>query len=38
VALDDPWAAVSGYVRDICAMQVHDPAFGVVLLGARDER
>jgi AcrR family transcriptional regulator len=32
---DDPWAAFAGYVRDICRMQVADPAFGAVLLRPR---
>ncbi len=34
-AADDAWAAFAGYVRDICAMQVTDPAFGAVLLRPR---
>lgn len=34
-AVDDAWAAFSAYVRDICAMQIQDPAFGAVLLRPR---
>jgi len=32
---DDPWAVFAAYVRDICRMQVADPAFGTVLLRPR---
>lgn len=32
---DDPWAVFAAYVRDICRMQVTDPAFGAVLLRPR---
>lgn len=31
-AVEDPWAAFAGYVRDITGMQAADPAFGAVLL------